>query len=94
MLKVIKLSAGLVASIVLGLIFGGGIDLDDIKFRKNMKRLKKEPWFKKIEQDGLYYEKIYQNEALKEYLFQDDIVNRILEDEKEKDQLIKLIQSV
>lgn len=91
MIKTIKSVFAVAASILLGLLFGGGIDLDDIKFQRNIRKLKKEAWFRKLESDGLYYERIYQNPKVREYLLQDKVVDRITKNENEKEHLIQLI---
>jgi hypothetical protein len=76
---------------VLGLLFSGAVDLDDLKFRRNIGKLKKEKWFKELSDNGRFYESIYQNEALKEYLTQKGIVERILHDKDEKEQFLRFI---
>ncbi|KIL50609.1 hypothetical protein KP78_06100 [Jeotgalibacillus soli] len=70
----------------------GGIDLDDIKFRKNIKKLKRESWFRELSDNGIYYEKIYQNQEFQYYLRQDNIVEKVINDEKERSYLISLIK--
>jgi hypothetical protein len=87
-----KLLFGLVLSLILGLLFMGGIDLDDIKFRKNIRRLKRESWFRELSDNGIYYEKIYQNQEFQNYLCQDNIVEKVMNDEKEKSYLLSLIK--
>lgn len=87
-----KLIFGFIISLILGLLFMGGIDLDDIKFRKNIKKLKRESWFRELSDNGIYYEKIYQNQEFQNYLCQDNIVEKVINDEKERSYLISLIK--
>jgi hypothetical protein len=87
-----KLLFGFVLSLILGLLFMGGIDLDDIKFRKNIRRLKRESWFRELSDNWIYYEKIYQNQEFQNYLCQDNIVEKVMNDEKEKSYLLSLIK--
>lgn len=70
----------------------GGIDLDDIKFRKNIKKLNRESWFRELSDNGIYYEKIYQNQEFQNYLCQDNIVEKVINDEKERSYLISMIK--
>ncbi|WP_041086186.1 hypothetical protein [Jeotgalibacillus soli] len=87
-----RLIFGFIISLILGLLFMGGIDLDDIKFRKNIKKLKRESWFRELSDNGIYYEKIYQNQEFQYYLRQDNIVEKVINDEKERSYLISLIK--
>jgi hypothetical protein len=87
-----KLIFGFIISLILGLLFMGGIDLDDIKFRKNIKKLKRESWFRELSNNGIYYEKIYQNQEFQNYLCQDNIVEKVINDEIERIYLISLIK--
>lgn len=72
---------------------GGGLDLDEIKFQKNIRMLKKEVWFKELSDNAIYYERIFHNEVVREYLLQDNIVVKIKNDEQERYKLISLIKS-
>lgn len=92
MKKIIKTIFYLFLSFILGVLFLGSVDLYDIRFKSNIRRLKKEVWFKNLNDSAVYYEKIYQNQKLKDYLSQDNIVKKILEDEQEKEYLISLIK--
>lgn len=80
-----------IAAVVVGLLFSGGIDLDDLKFKKNIRKLKKEKWFKELCDDGRYYESIFQNEELKDYLTEERIVEKILHNKEEKERFLSLI---
>lgn len=91
-IRIIKLIFGTVGSVILGFVFMGAIDLDDIKLQKNIRKLKKERWFKELSDNGMYYERIYQNEAVREYLLQDNIVEKIKNNEQERIYLISLIK--
>ncbi|MCA1031269.1 hypothetical protein LCL95_09555 [Bacillus timonensis] len=91
-MKAIKSIFGVMASIFLGLLFMGGLDIDDIKFSRNIRKLKKESWFKELSDNGYYYEKIYQNPRIREYLRQDHIVEKIIRNEHERTYFISLIK--
>ncbi|WP_227395935.1 hypothetical protein [Jeotgalibacillus aurantiacus] len=84
-MKRIKMTLGIVASVILGFIFMGGLDLDDITFRRNIMRLKREEWFKKIIKSGYHYNEIYDNPKVREYLLQENIVSKIKNNEKERE---------
>jgi hypothetical protein len=83
---------GVILSFILGLLFLGGLDLDDLKFKNNIRKLKRLSWFKELSDNGRYYEKIYQNQTFREYLCQDDIVEKIINDEQERTYCISLIK--
>lgn len=72
---------------------GGGLDIDDIRFHKNIRKLKKEGWFKELSDNANYYERIFHNEVVREYLLQDNIVEKIKKDEQERNNLISLIKA-
>ncbi len=91
-MKKLKLIFGIVFSIILGFIFSGGFDLDDIKFSRNIRKLKKERWFKELSDNGFYYEKIYQNQKVQDYLCQDNIVEKIRNNEQERNYFLSLIK--
>ncbi|MEH7444164.1 hypothetical protein V7201_17770 [Bacillus sp. JJ1122] len=80
-----------IAAVILGLLFSGGIDLEDLKFKKNIRKLKKEKWFKELCDDGRYYESIFQNEGLKDYLTEERIVEKILHNKEEKERFLSFI---
>ena len=80
-----------IAAVILGLLFSGGIDLDDLKFKRNIRKLKKEKWFKELCDDGRYYESIFQNEELKDYLTGERIVEKILHTKEEKERFLSFI---
>ncbi|MEH7883912.1 hypothetical protein V7654_06260 [Bacillus sp. JJ1609] len=80
-----------IVAVILGLLFSGGIDLDDLKFKRNIRKLKKEKWFKELCADGRYFESIYQNEELKDYLTGERIVEKILHNKEEKESFISFI---
>lgn len=81
-----------IVAFLLGLFLSGAVDLDDLKFRRNIRKLKKEQWFKEFSDNGRYYESIYQNQALKNYLTQKGIVQRILQDKDERETFLGFIQ--
>lgn len=81
-----------VAAVILGLLFSGGIDLDDIKFHRSIRRLKKEKWFKELSDDGRYYESIYQNEEFKNYITKNGIVEKVIHDFDERERLLSFIR--
>lgn len=90
----VKIILGTIGSVILGLLFmGGGLDVDDIRFQKNIRKLKKEAWFKELSDNAIYYERIFHNEVVREYLLQDNIVGKIKNDEQERYKLISLIKS-
>ncbi|MEH7180160.1 hypothetical protein [Neobacillus vireti] len=91
-MKFIKLIVGFIGSVILGLLFMGGLDMDDIRFSRNIRKLKRESWFRELADNGRYYEKIYQNQKFREYLCQDKIVEKIINDEQERTYLISLIK--
>jgi hypothetical protein len=91
-MKFIKLIFGFIGSVILGLLFMGGLDMDDIKFSRNIRKLRRENWFKELTDNGIYYERIYQNQKFREYLCQDKIVEKIINDEQERNYLISLIK--
>jgi hypothetical protein len=80
-----------IAAVILGLLFSGGIDLDDLKFKRSIRKLKKEKWFKELCDDGRYYESIFQNEELKDYLTGERIVEKILHNKEEKERFLSFI---
>ena len=82
----------LIGAFLLGLFLSGAVELDDLKFRRNIRKLKKEQWFKEFSDNGRYYESIYQNPALKDYLTQKGIIERILQDKDEKEKFLSFIQ--
>ena len=86
-----KNAGKVILSIILGWLFSGGIDLDDITFQRNIRKLKKEKWFKKLSDDGYYYENIYHNPNLKGNITKKGIVNKIIQDQEERDYFLKLI---
>ncbi|PFG05309.1 hypothetical protein [Bacillus sp. es.034] len=92
-MRIVKIILGTIGSVILGIIFMGGLDLDDIRFQKNIRKLKKEGWFKELSDNGMYYERIFHNEAVREYLLQDNIVVKIKNDGEERYKLISLIKS-
>ncbi|KPL61007.1 hypothetical protein [Rossellomorea vietnamensis] len=93
-MRIVKIIFGTIGSVILGLLFmGGGLDLDDIRFQRNIRKLKKEGWFKELSDNGLYYERIFHNEAVREYLLQDNIVVKVKNNEQERNHLISLIKS-
>lgn len=81
-----------VAAVILGLIFSGGIDLDDIKFRRSIIRLKKEKWFKELSDDGCYYESIYKNEEFKNYVTKNGMVEKVIHDLEERERFLSFIR--
>ncbi|MCA1055459.1 hypothetical protein LCM10_10725 [Rossellomorea aquimaris] len=76
---------------LLGWLFAGGIDLDDIAFRRNVRKLKGEKWFKELSGNGLYYERIYHNPELQAYVNQKGRVERILADSRERERFVSMI---
>lgn len=92
-LRIIKVIFGTIGSVILGLIFMGGLDLDDIRFQRNLRKLKKESWFKELSDNGWYYERIFQNEVVREYLLQDKIVEKLKNDVQERNYLISIIKT-
>ncbi|UTE76719.1 hypothetical protein [Rossellomorea sp. KS-H15a] len=92
-MRIVKIILGTIGSVILGLLFMGGLDLDDIRFQKNIRKLKKEGWFKELSDNGMYYERIFHNEAVREYLLQENIVVKINNDEGKRNKLISLIKS-
>ncbi|WGG44626.1 hypothetical protein [Rossellomorea sp. DA94] len=92
-MRIVKIIFGTIGSVILGFLFMGGLDLDDIKFQKNIRKLKKEGWFKELSDNGMYYERIFHNESVREYLLQENIVVKLKNDEEERYKLISLIKS-
>ena len=92
-MRTVKIILGTIGSVILGFLFMGGLDLDDIRFQKNIRKLKKEGWFKELSDNGMYYERIFHNEAVREYLLQENIVVKIKNDGEEKYKLISLIKA-
>ncbi|WP_061809445.1 hypothetical protein [Rossellomorea vietnamensis] len=92
-MRIVKIILGTIGSVILVLLFMGGLDLDDIRFQKNIRKLKKEGWFKELSDNGMYYERIFHNEAVREYLLQENIVVKINNDEGKRNKLISLIKS-
>ncbi|WP_349408773.1 hypothetical protein [Pseudalkalibacillus sp. SCS-8] len=90
-IKTLKLIGGTVVSVILGFVFNGGLDLEDLKFQRSIRKLRKESWFKELSDNGWYYERIYHNEAVREYLLQDNIVEKIKKDEQHQRYLKSLI---
>ncbi|MBM7662821.1 hypothetical protein JOC85_003632 [Bacillus mesophilus] len=91
-MKMIKMIVGFIVSVFLGLLFMGGLDIEDIKFSRNIRKLKKESWFKELSDNGIYYEKIYQNPKVREYLCQEHIVEKVINNEQERTYLISLLK--
>ncbi|RIW34634.1 hypothetical protein D3H55_08960 [Bacillus salacetis] len=79
--------------LLLGLLFiGSAYGPDDYRFGKTIRRLKKENWFKQLSDNGYYFEKIYHNPETREFLLQENIVERLKENEREREYFVSLIK--
>jgi hypothetical protein len=81
-----------IAAFILGLLFSGGLDMDDIKFQRNIRKLKKEKWFKDMSDNGRYYESIYHNQELKNYLITNGITDKIINNKEERERFLSFIK--
>jgi hypothetical protein len=77
---------------LLGLFLG--LDPSEMTFKRNIKRLRKEEWFKKLSDDARYYENIYLNPVLKDYINKEGTLERIFQNEREKQYFISKITTL
>ncbi|MFU8692711.1 hypothetical protein ACNA6I_23135 (plasmid) [Rossellomorea sp. FS2] len=89
----LKVFFGTIASVLLGILFLGAIDLDDIKYKKNINKLKKENWFKELADNGVYYSKFHDDPVVREFLMKENIVKDMKEDERKREEFEKLLKS-
>ncbi|RBW68261.1 hypothetical protein [Bacillus taeanensis] len=69
-----------------------GMSPDEIQFKRNVKKLKNENWFKEKYDDALYYERIFQDADIRNYLTQKGIVKKLRNDKKEKEHFLSIIK--
>jgi hypothetical protein len=67
-----------------------GLSPDEIDFKRNLKTLSNEDWFKEFYNDARHFDKI-NSPKIREYLTKDGITEILKQDNNEREEFIKLL---